>query len=87
MSPASSALDRLAARLAAGAVALAALGLAVWLVYIDNREDPRIAACIRQRSATIERARDSGGLAAEIAGRFLARVAASCRGDFGGRGR
>lgn len=78
MAAAQSVLDRPAARVVAGLVALLALGLLGWLVYIDNRQDPALAACIKERSAAIAAAREKGALDASIAERFLARVAASC---------
>ena len=71
-------LDRPAARAIAAAVALAALGGALWLLYFAYREDPAIAACIEKRSAAIEGARDKGHLPAAVAKRFLAHVRASC---------
>ncbi len=83
MSLSPSPLDRPAARLVAGGVALAVLGLAGWLLYLDNREDPAVAACVKQHEATIERARDKGALAADVAAQFLARIEASCRADAG----
>jgi hypothetical protein len=81
MRAASSALDRPAARAVAAAVALAALGLSGWLLYIDNRQDPALAACIAKRTAAIAGARDKGNLPAEVAKRFLARVRASCEAE------
>ncbi len=83
MAAAPSPLDRPAARVVATVVALAALGLAGWLLYIDNRQDPAVAACIAQRSAAIEGARDKGNLPADVAKRFLAHVAASCEAETG----
>ena len=83
MSAAQSALDRPIARLIAAGIAAAALGLVGWLVYVDNREDPAIAACIKQHSATIRSARDSGALPADVAQRFLAKVEESCRDQVG----
>lgn len=71
-------LDRPAARAAAIAVAASALALAGWLVYLENRTDPRIAACVARQTATIRAARDKGTLPAVVAERFLARVAQSC---------
>ncbi len=71
-------LDRPAARVIAAAIALAALAGIGWLVYVDNRVAPAIAACVRQHTATIEAARDKGALPADVAARFLARVAQSC---------
>jgi len=73
-----SCLDGPAARIVAAAIAIIALGLIAWLIYLDNREDPAVAACIRHQTAAIERARDQGALPADAAHRFLANVAASC---------
>ena len=78
MRVAPSPLDRPAARGIAAAVAAAALLLAGWLLYIDNRTDPAVAACIRQHTAAIEAARDRGALPAAVAARFLLHVAQSC---------
>ncbi len=79
MSVAQSPLDRPAARGVATAVALVALGLVGWLIYIDNREDPAVAVCIKQHTAAIQSAHDHGALPADVAARFLAKVAESCR--------
>ena len=78
MTSVESRLDRPAARMIAALIALVALGLVAWLVYVDNREDPAVAACIKQYSAEIERARDQGSLPPDAAQRFLAKVAESC---------
>lgn len=83
MTVARSPLDRPAARGIAAAIAAVALGAAGWLIYVDNREDPAVAACIKQHTAAIERARDPGALPADVAQRFLAKVAESCRDQVG----
>ena len=78
MRSAASHLDGSAARVVAAAIAAIALGLIAWLIYIDNRQDPAVAACIKQQTAAVERARDQGSLPADAARRFLANVAQSC---------
>lgn len=78
MTPADSRLDRPAARVIAALIALVALGLLAWLIYIDNRGDPAVTACIRRQTAAVERARDQGSLPPDAAQRFLAKVAESC---------
>lgn len=83
---AASILDRPAARAVAAVVGLAAFALALWLLYLDYRQDPAIAACIARRSAAIEGARDKGSLSAGVAKRFLAHVAASCEAEPEGGG-
>jgi hypothetical protein len=83
MAAAQSALDRLVARAVAAGVGVVALGLVGWLLYINYREDPAVAACIERHSATIRNARDSGALPADVAQRFLAKVAVSCRDQAG----
>ncbi|GEM_PF-6439559 len=85
MGSATSRLDRPAARAVAGIVALIAVGLVVWLLYVDNRKDPAVAACIRDRTAAIERARRQGALPPDAAARFLAKVAESCAAQVGSR--
>jgi hypothetical protein len=87
MTVAQSALDRPTARAVAAAIALGACGLVGWLVYIDNREDPAVAACIKQHTAAIDSARDQGALSADVAARFLAKVAESCKEQAGGAAR
>jgi hypothetical protein len=87
MAAAQSALDRLMARAVAAGVGVVALGLVGWLLYINYREDPAIAACIEKHSAAIRDARDSGGLPAEVAQRFLAKVGESCRDQTGSAAR
>jgi hypothetical protein len=52
----SSSLDRPVARAVAAAVALTAAGFAGWLLYIENRQDPAVAACIAKHRAAIEAA-------------------------------
>lgn len=86
MSPAASRLDRPAARMVAAAVAALALGLVAWLVYADNRQDTAVVACIKQRTAAVERARDQGVLPQDAAQRFLAKVAESCAAQIGDGG-
>ncbi len=81
---ADSQLDHSAARVIAVLIALVALGLVAWLVYVDNREDPAVSACIKQRTVEIERARDQGSLPPEAAQRFLAKVAESCAAQHDG---
>ncbi|MGB8182647.1 MAG: hypothetical protein WCF13_09785 [Stellaceae bacterium] len=73
-----SCLDGSAARAVAAAIAAIALGLIAWLIYLDNREDPAVAACIEHQTAAIEQARDQGALPADAARRFLDNVASSC---------
>lgn len=85
MSSGASHLDRPAARAIAVLIAAVALGAVAWLVYIDNRQDPAIAACIQERSAAIVRAREQGALPADAAERFLAKVADSCAAQVDGR--
>jgi hypothetical protein len=80
---AQSALDRLAARAVAAGVGVVALGLVGWLLYVNYREDPAVAACIEKHSAAIRDARDSGALSADVAQRFLAKVDESCRDQTG----
>ncbi|MDE2167651.1 MAG: hypothetical protein KGJ66_15105 [Alphaproteobacteria bacterium] len=82
-----SSLDQPIARLIAAGIAVVALGLVAWLAYIDNREDPAIAACIKQHTAAIARARDRGALPADVAQRFLAKVEESCRDQAGSAAR
>lgn len=81
MTMAPSRLDRPAARAVAAVVALAAVSAVAWLLYIDNREDPVIAACVKEHSATIVAARDKGALSPSVAARFLAHVAQSCAAE------
>lgn len=85
MSSAASRLDRPAARIIAVLIAVAALGVVAWLVYIDNRQDPAVAACIQEQTAAITRARQQGALPADAAERFLAKIAESCTAQVGGR--
>lgn len=84
MRPSASRLDGHTARAIAAAVAVFALGLIAWLIYIDNRQNPVVAACIKQQTAAIERARDQGGVPADAAHRFLANVAQSCAAQVNG---
>ena len=84
MHSAASHLDRPAARAVAAVIAAIALGLIGWLIYIDNRVDPAVAACIKQQTAAIEQARDQGALPADAARRFLANVAQSCAAQVNG---
>jgi hypothetical protein len=79
MRAASSPLDRPAARAIAAAIGLLALAGAGWLIYLDNRQDPALLACIKRHSAAIAAARDKGALPPAVAARFLAHVAQSCR--------
>ncbi|MGH6968506.1 MAG: hypothetical protein ACREEL_05610 [Stellaceae bacterium] len=79
-----SCLDGPAARTVAAAIAAIALGLIAWLIYLDNREDPAVAACIRRQTAAIEKARDQGALPVDAARRFLANVAPSCAAQANG---
>jgi hypothetical protein len=81
-----SCLDRPAARIGAALLGLAALGLACWLAYLDLRMDPALAACIKDRAAKIDDARASGALSADVAQRFLAKVAESCAVQISGEG-
>ena len=78
MRPGASCLDGSAARTVAAVIAVIALGLIAWLIYLDNRVDPAVAACIQRQTAAIERARDQGILPADAARRFLDNVASSC---------
>ena len=87
MPAARSALDRPAARGVAAGIAVTALGLVGWLLYVDNRENPAITACIEQHSAAIRNARDSGAVPADVAQQFLAKVPASCRDQIRGNAR
>jgi len=86
MTVAGSRLDRPAARAVAAALAVAATGAVAWLLYVDNRQDPAIAACIAKHSAAITAARDKGALPPNVAARFLAHVAQSCTADAEGGG-
>ncbi|HYL49327.1 MAG TPA: hypothetical protein VET84_08185 [Stellaceae bacterium] len=79
-----SCLDGPAARTVAAVIAAIALGLIAWLIYLDNREDPAFAACIRQQTAAIEKARDQGILPPDAARRFLDNVASSCAAQTNG---
>jgi hypothetical protein len=76
-------LDSPGSRVIAALVAAAALALAGWLVYTDNRTDPAVAACIARHTAAIEAARAGGALPTEAAARFLSRVAPSCAAQAG----
>ena len=71
-------LDGPVSRGLAGVIAAAAIGLAAWLLYLEYRTDPRIAACVAKQTAAIRAARDKGALPAAAAKRFLARVEESC---------
>lgn len=85
MSSVASRLDRPAARMVSAVIAALALGLAAWLVYVGNRQDPAVVACIKQRIGAIEYARDHGALPQEAAQRFFAVVGKSCAAQIGSR--